>query len=220
MDDGADQPLGPPPKPTPIPEVAPALRTSTLLTLIGDDSGDPTISFGELLASFRHRAFGALLLVILLPTFIPVPIGIGAVTGPMIALIGGQMLLTFSKPWLPKWLQRRRMHRSTVGRFGERFRPLLSRLERICKPRLTHFTEHVYAHVFTGLHLVLLGFLLSLPIPFTNYPYGIVLLLYAIALIERDGVLLLVAWTLGIAAIVASVMLSGEVVAFIANLMH
>lgn len=206
---------------TPIPDVAPALRTSTLLTLIGDDSGgDPTISFAELLGSFRQRAFGALLLVILLPTFIPVPIGIGAVTGPMIALIGGQMLLTFSKPWLPKWLQRRRMHRTTVARFGNRFRPLLSRLEKVCKPRLTNITEHVSAHAFTGLQLILLGLLLSLPIPFTNYPYGIVLLLYAVALIERDGVLLLIAWALGIGAIVASAMLSGEVVALIGRLLN
>lgn len=194
------------------------LRTSTLLTLLGDERGDPTISFEELLANFRQRAFGALLLVVLLPTFIPVPIGVGAVTGPMIALLGAQMLLTFSKPWLPRWLRRRRMHRSSVARFGERFRPLLSRLEKICKPRLTHFTDRVSAHVFTGLQLLILGLLLALPIPLTNYPYGIVLLLYAVALIERDGVLLLVAWTLGIAAIVASALLSGEVVALLARL--
>ena len=194
------------------------LRTSMLLTLLGDERGDPTISFEELLANFRQRAFGALLLVVLLPTFIPVPIGVGAVTGPMIALLGAQMLLTFSKPWLPRWLRRRRMHRSSVARFGERFRPLLSRLEKICKPRLTHFTDRVSAHVFTGLQLLILGLLLALPIPLTNYPYGIVLLLYAVALIERDGVLLLVAWTLGIAAIVASALLSGEVVALLARL--
>lgn len=205
-------------QPTPIPEGAVPLRTSTLLTLLGDDRGDPTISFEELLANFRQRAFGALLLVVLLPTFIPVPIGVGAISGPLIALIGAQMLLTFSKPWLPGWLRRRRMQRASVKRFGERFRKLLSRLEKICKPRLTHITEHVAAHVFTGLQLLLLGFLLSLPIPFTNYPYGIVLLLYAVALIERDGVLLLVAWTLGIGAIIASAMLSGEVVALIGKL--
>ena len=204
-------------QPTPVPEGAVPLRTSTLLTLLGDDRGDPTISFAELLASFRQRAFGALLLTVLLPTFIPVPIGIGAVTGPIIALLGLQMLLTFSKPWLPKWLGRRRMHRASVARFGERFRPLLSRLEKICKPRLTRMTEHVSAHMFTGLQLVVLGFLLSLPIPLTNYPYGIVLLLYAVALIERDGVLLLVAWTLGIGAIIASAMLSGEVIALLSR---
>lgn len=204
---------------TPVPDGVAPLRTSTLLSILGDERTGGSISFEELLSSFRQRAFGALLLVILLPTFIPVPIGIGAITGPMIALLGAQMLLTFSRPWLPGWLRRRRMERATVARFGARFRPLLSRLERICRPRLTQITERVWAHAFTGLQLVVLGLLLALPIPFTNYPYGIVLLLYAVALIERDGVLLLIAWALGIGAIVASVMLSGEVVALIGRML-
>ena len=205
--------------PTPTPEhVTPALRTSTLLIQLGDESAGATISFDELLDSFRQRAFGALLLFVLLPTFIPVPIGIGAVTGPMIALLGFQMLLTFSHPWLPKWLGRRQMARATVARFGNRFRSLLSRLEKICKPRLARVIEHVAAHAFTGLQLVLLGLLLALPIPLTNYPFGIILLLYAVALIERDGVLLLIAWALGIGAIVASALLSGEVVALIGRM--
>ena len=148
------------------------------------------------------------------------PIGIGAITGPFIALIGVQMLLTFQHPWLPKWIGRRTLKRATVKRFGERFRPLLSRLEKICAPRMVDFLEHRSTRAFSGLHLLLLGFLLSLPIPFTNYPFGIILLCYAIALIERDGRLLIVGWILGIAAIVASIVLSSEVVDFNAKLMH
>jgi hypothetical protein len=73
--------------------------------------------------------------------------------------------------------------------------------------------------LLTGLQLALLGFLLSLPIPFTNYPFGIILLLYAIALIERDGRLLIIGWVLGIGAIVASALLSSEVVDIIAKLL-
>jgi hypothetical protein len=197
-----------------------ALNTSSLLEAIGNAQNGESVTFDELLDEFRERAFGALLLLILLPTFIPVPIGIGAVTGPFIALIGLQMLLTFQHPWLPKWLGRRSLKRATVKRFGERFRPLLSRLEKICAPRMVDFLEHRSTRAFSGLHLILLGFLLSLPIPFTNYPFGFILLCYAIALIERDGRLLIVGWVLGIGAIVASALLSGEVVAFIDKLLH
>jgi len=197
------------------------LRTSSLLEAIGANTaaGD-SVSFDELLDEFRERAFGALPLLVPLPTFIPVPIGIGAVTGPFIALIGLQMVATFDHPWLPKWIGRRRMQRATVKRFGERFKRLLSWLEKICAPRLVDFLEHRSTRAFTGLQLALLGFLLSLPIPFTNYPFGIILLCYAIALIERDGRLLLVAWTLGLAAIVASAFLSTEVVDFVTKLLR
>jgi hypothetical protein len=195
-----------------------ALRTSTLIAAMGDADAGDSVSFDALLDGFRQRAFGALLLVVLLPTFIPVPVGIGAITGPIIALIGLQMLLLQPHPWLPRWMGRRTLRRATIKRFGDRFQRLLGWLERVCKPRLATLVEHRAANAFTGLQLVVLCLLLALPIPFTNYPFGFILLAYCIALIERDGVVLLIAWGLGLGAIVASALLSGEVVGLIGRL--
>ena len=66
------------------------------------------------------------------------------------------------------------------------------------------------AATFTGLLLVLLGLLLSLPIPFTNYLFAGLLMLFALALLERDGVLMLVAWIAGGAAVWSFGLLSGN----------
>lgn len=195
-----------------------ALRTTHLLAAISDPRASESVSFDELLDTFRQRAFGAMLLVVLLPTFIPVPVGIGAITGPFIALLGLQMLLMQQHPWLPRWLGRRSIKRATIKRFGDRFQRLLGWLERACRPRLAVLIEHRLAHAFTGLQLVLLGLLLALPIPFTNYPIGFLVMAYCIALIERDGGLMAFAWAFGIGTIVASALLSSEVVALIARL--
>jgi hypothetical protein len=203
---------------TPPMDAALSLRTSSLIAAMGNAEAGATVSFDDLLDGFRQRAFGALLLVVLLPTFIPVPVGIGAITGPVLALIGLQMLLLQPHPWLPRWMGRRTLKRATIKRFGDRFRRLLGWLERVCKPRLATLIEHRAANAFTGLQLVVLGALLALPIPFTNYPFGIILLAYCIALIERDGVVMLIAWTFGLGAIVASALLSGEVVALVGKL--
>ena len=54
--------------------------------------------------------------------------------------------------------------------------------------------------------------LLALPIPFTNYVFGFLLLLFAFALLERDGALLLVAWIAGSIAVVVFGFLSGNLV--------
>jgi hypothetical protein len=55
---------------------------------------------------------------------------------------------------------------------------------------------------------VLIGVALALPIPFTNYVFGILLVVYAVALIERDGITLLVAWLASIGIAVALLTLS------------
>ena len=68
---------------------------------------------------------------------------------------------------------------------------------------------------FTGLLLLLLGVLLSLPIPLTNYLFGGIILVYALALLERDGALMLLAWGIGLVALSTTGVLSGELFALI-----
>ena len=65
---------------------------------------------------------------------------------------------------------------------------------------------------------MLLGVLLALPIPLTNYPFGLLLLAYAIALIERDGRLLVVVWVLGVAEIVTVALFSSQMAQWLADL--
>ena len=72
--------------------------------------------------------------------------------------------------------------------------------------------DHPLASAITGLLLVLLGLLLALPIPLPNYLLGGLILLYALALLERDGALMLVAWGLGIVALVTTGALSGGLI--------
>jgi hypothetical protein len=73
------------------------------------------------------------------------------------------------------------------------------------------------ATAVTGLLLVLLGLLLSLPIPFTNFIFGGLLLAFALALLERDGVLMLLSWAAGAVAIAMFGVLSGNLAAMAAR---
>lgn len=177
----------------------PSARPTTLDLLRETAAGQPseTVALEALLQRFRERAFGVLLLAATLPAFIPLPFGVGAIAGPLVALVGLQLLLTFKQPWLPGALRRRGPRRETVGRFVLRAGPLLRRLERRVRPRWEPFVDHPFSLAFTGALLVLLGLLLSLPIPFTNYPFGLLLVLFSVALIERDGVLLALGWLIG-----------------------
>lgn len=154
-----------------------------------------------------------LLLVATLPAFIPIPGVAGALSGPLVVLVGLHLLVLLRKPWLPDFVARRGPQRSTLIRFdrvGDRW---LRWLERLVRPRLPAMIDHPLATVFTGLQLVLLGLLLALPIPFTNFLFGGLLLLYALALLERDGILMLMSWLTGIVAIYVSGSVSGNLAA-------
>lgn len=177
---------------------------------------DEVVDLGQVFAGLGRRSFGMLLFIATLPAFIPVPGLAGAASGPLVMLIGAQLLVGRRTPWLPGFIARRGPRRRTLQRFRDRISPWLGRLERRVRPRNAELLDHRLAASWTGLLLLLLGLLLSLPIPFTNYVFGVLLLLFALALLERDGRLMAVAWTTGTVAVTASVLLSGQVAAWLA----
>lgn len=170
---------------------------------------DEILRLRDLLRGLNRRAFGMLLLIATLPAFIPIPVG-GAISGPLAMLIGAQLLVGMHRPWLPRFLADRGPHRHVMVTFDRRMSPWLARLERLVQPRMELMLAHRMATVVTGLLLLLTGLLLSLPIPLTNYLFGGVLLLFAMALLERDGIVMLIAWAASATAIAVFGVLSGS----------
>lgn len=179
--------------------------------LEGDHAQD--LRFADLLAGLGRRAFGMMLFVASLPAFIPVPGVAGAISGPLCALVGLQLLVGLRKPWLPGFIARRGPKRASLVKFDNMLSPWLARLERLVRPRMTQVLDHRLAAMFTGLLLSVLGLLLALPIPFTNYLFGALMVAFALALLERDGALMLLCWLTGIITIVVFGVLSGTLAA-------
>jgi hypothetical protein len=186
-------------------------RTTELLTRAIESQKGEKITIGEFLDPLGERAFGFLVLILAIPNFIPVPIGVGGVMGALVIYVGAQMLLGFEHPWLLRSIRRHGMKRARVERFIARLTPLLRWLEHVCRPRLEALTRQP-VHRISGFLLVVVGVALALPIPFTNYVFGVLLVVYAVALIERDGAALIVAWLASVAAAIALVTLSGAAI--------
>lgn len=182
-----------------------------LVALAEGGPPDEHLSFHRLLGELGRRAFGMLILLATLPAFLPLPVGAGAVSGPLASLLGLQLLLLMRQPWLPGFIGRRGMTRASLARFERRIGRVLGWVERMVKPRGGRMFERGAALAFTGAQLVVVGFLLSLPIPLTNYPLAMLIVFYALALLARDGLMLGIVWVLGLATIVAAAVLSGTV---------
>ncbi len=180
-------------------------------------AGDPDdqLALRDLISGLGRSTFGVLLFIAIIPAFIPIPGVAGALSGPLVMLVGLHLLILLRKPWLPEFVARRGPQRSTLIRFDRAGDRWLRGLEKLVRPRLTAIIDHPAATVFTGLQLVLLGMLLALPIPFTNFMFAGLLLVYALALLERDGALMLLAWVAGLAAIYVFGAVSGNLVAML-----
>ena len=186
------------------------------------EHGDPEQPqpLGEILEGLQESAFGMFLFIAILPSFIPIPGIAGAVSGPLVMLIGLQMLCGLGRPWVPGFIARHGPKRGTMQRVLGRLGRPLRRLDRMLKPRLQALLWPLPSRMFSGLLMVVVGVLLSLPIPFTNYLFGFQLLLFALALIERDGALMLFNWLAGIAAAVFFGLGSGQLLGRVIDLLR
>src|SRR5690606_35511593 len=192
------------------------ISTRALLDTLADTGNGEVLTLGGLLDQFRTRAYGVFMLIALLPAFVPLPVGAGGISGPLVALIGLQLLARMSHPSGPGLIIPRPRSREGLARV--RASRLLRWLERLSRPRTEGVIDHPLAKAFTGLLLLVLGILLALPVPGTNYPFGLILLAFAIALVERDGRLMLVAWALGIVEIALVAAFSGQLAGWVAGL--
>lgn len=188
--------------------------TRALLDALLEGDEQQALDFNAIMQGLGRRAFGMLLFMATLPAFIPIPIG-GILSGPLVVLLAVQLLIGLRRPWLPGFVARRGPKRHTLAHFEKLAAPWLTRLERLVRPRLAGMLDDRLASIVTGLLLLLLGVLLSLPIPFTNYLLGGLILLFALALLERDGAMMLVAWAAGVIAIATTGALSGGLIAFV-----
>ncbi len=173
-------------------EAVHTVRTTEMIRQMLDAIDGDRITLGELVDRFNRRGFGFILLFLSLPAFIPIP-GVAGVTGPLIAILGAQMLIGLRHPWVPAFARRKTLAKSSIETFTRRMGRPLRVMERFCRPRMLWLFDNA-GNRATGLMLILYGLLLSLPIPFTNYIFGLILLAMAIALIERDGMLLVSSW--------------------------
>ena len=198
-------------------EAPPRATARAVLAAMAAGPSDDVVTLRSVVDGLGGSVYGMLLLIATLPAFLPLPGVAGALSGPAVSLIGLQLLVCLRRPWLPRAVAARGPRRGTLARLAKRLSPWLSRLERVVRPRLGGLIDHPAATMFTGLLLVLLGVLLALPIPFTNYLFGVLLLAYALALLERDGALMLVAWGAGIAAVIAFGAAGGTLATLVAD---
>lgn len=166
-------------------------RTSHVLASLASRPGE-RLTVADVLSVLRDRAFALLVVVLGLPNCLPMPPPIPLVCGFLLAFVAIQIIIGRPTPWLPRVLLERSVARADVERAVSRAVPILTRLERFSRPRMTVFESGVAFRVMGVLLLVLsIGIIFALPPFLGQIPLGIAVCLVGLGLVERDGLVVL-----------------------------
>ena len=167
-------------------------------TLDHDDAGAPIsrivaevalrcpgeeITLGEMAESFGDRAFGLLILLLCLPSLLPL---MASVFGTPMLILGVQMGMGRRVPKLPGFIARQSIKRSDLLRLSGASSKWLRVVEQYVKPRPGFFTSPIGDRLF-GWLTAYVAIMLILPGPGTNGPPAFGNIIMALGLVEHDS---------------------------------
>ena len=185
------------------------LPLSQRLKQIIEEDGPDRLSFTALAAQLRSRAWGGLLFIFAAINMLPLPPGTSAFFALPILIVSAQMVFGRTSPWFPGRLDRRGVTKQELGRLVGKIHWLESRVERIFKPRLSRLTGPNAARLI-GVVCFLLALVAAIPIPLFHVAPAAAILLFGLALIYRDGALVIAASVAAALAIAVDALIVGS----------
>lgn len=188
--------------PTP-PDHHPGQRTSDLL-LAAVRGESERVTVAEILDALDNRAFGLATLLFAIPSVIPMPPGVPTVVGIALLIVSLQMVMGRQELWLPKFLSKQGFSRKSLVSGFEKIKPQLEFIEKFAKPRLLILTGKI-ATILIGVVILVMAVILILPLPpGGNFPPALACAVLGMALVERDGIIVIIGLAVTAAASVAA----------------
>ncbi|QOV22001.1 exopolysaccharide biosynthesis protein [Anabaenopsis elenkinii] len=155
-----------------------------------DDHRSPQVTLAEIMLLAKERVFGFLLVILSLPSALPVPApGYSIPFGILIFLLAVQLMMGAKIPWFPAQMLNHPMKLGTVQRFLQAGIPWLQRIEAVARPRLTYICTTLPGKITIGMAVALMAISMMIPVPGTNTLPAVGVFVTSFGLLEDDGVI-------------------------------
>jgi hypothetical protein len=177
-------------------------KISELIAALAHEHPVGRITFAEIIERLGDRSYGLLILLFALPMVVAGAIpGISTLFGVPLIYITAQLAIGFAQPRFPDYLLKRSVDAGDFNNVIGRTVPLLVRAEKYLRPRypalVTPFAERVMGGVS-----VVMSTILALPIVFANGPTALAMSMFAVAILERDGLFAILGFIVSIVSVI------------------
>lgn len=172
------------------------LKTSELLNETISSLQGKNVEIGELILQFQRRSFGGVLLILAILAMVP---GISIFAGMAMVVPAYQLLIGLSAPVFPSAIQKRKVSVNALKRWGPKVITWVTLLEKLVHFRWPVLTNTPARRVM-GLTIMLLAMVVTIPFPFSNFPPSVAIICFALGLLERDGLMVIIGSLVGIVA--------------------
>lgn len=189
------------------------MRLSKDIKAIFEHDGTTVVTVETILERVSTKSFGILLVILALPSALPVPApGYSVPFGIALILLGVQIALARETPWFPDRVLRRTVKVKENSKALDAMVKFLAFFEHFVRPRLRFVFSTGFIFRGLGLMVMLCGFSMCIPVPLTNTAPAFGVFLIGLGMLEEDGLASLA----GFAASITGIALAITVLVFIA----
>lgn len=134
------------------------------------------------------KGFGMLIIILSLPSALPVPApGYSVPFGIALAILGMQMVLLRETPWFPERVLRREVGIRADSKFIGNLVWFLGFFEKLIRPRWRFVYTNKWLYRAMGAMICLCAISMCIPIPLTNTGPALGIFLIGLGALEEDG---------------------------------
>jgi hypothetical protein len=149
------------------------------------DQGGPSI--GGLTSAVGDKGFGVLLMLLALPSALPVPApGYSIPFGIAMAIIAAQIFVGRKTIWLPRRIMAFRVHPRLASKMLRSGASFLRRVETLIKPRMRWMHSRA-GHSALAVIIFIMAVFMMIPIPGTNTMPAMSIFIIGVSMSEEDG---------------------------------
>ena len=159
------------------------------------------VTLADTMAALGDRTIGGILLVLAIPTVMPVPLGVSVLFNLPVLLFTFQMMRGGGTVTLPPWLLGRSLSSEAAAGMIDGILPRLRLIERMLSPRLHRLTTAGFER-WLGVICFGMAVIAITPLPLIGWLPGFGLIIIALGLIEHDGLAVAVGLGFAVAAVI------------------
>ena len=169
------------------------IKTSRILEQFEKvEQHDDRISLAEINASLHSNGFGVLMIFFALPMSVPlIPPGITTILALPLLFLSFQLFIGIESPWLPNWIGKRSLKRTTLAYIIDKTNPFLRKLESFSRPRLK-FLSYSIGQKIIALVIFIDAVSIAIPLPMTNLIPSLGVTIMSMGILNNDGIAILV----------------------------
>ncbi len=151
-----------------------------------------SVTLGQVLEISRERVFGVFMVLLSLPSALPIPApGYSTPFALVLLLLSTQLVIGAKSPWLPPKMLLQELNHPKLRPLWRRGLNWLGRLEILARPRWSLICTSGLGRGVLGILISLMAISMLIPIPATNTLPAMGIFITSFGLIEEDGLICL-----------------------------